>query len=262
MSEQPFEAPFEYSMLPEIRCRPPLNDDVHVWNISLNEIEARRAYFAHLLSHDEQLRAARFRFAEDSTRFVLVHGALREILSSYARIPAAQLHFEQNRFGKPFLSHNSEHDLKFNLSYRKGRALFAVSRGHEIGIDIEQSGFALDVRTMSEFVCSSTEKCALGKLPDEEQTGAFLRLWVRKEAALKAMGRGFSFDARQLEIGLAPEPSVFEIVCHQEEQRWLVRDLWCGGDYNAAIALQDVDLTLHFQSYPASFPSLTTTSFW
>ena len=141
--------------------------EVFVWNVALNAIKARRADFERLLSRDEQERANRFRRAEDATRFVLAHGALREILSLYAPIPAAQWRFNRNGFGKPFLARDAELDLnfnllKFNLSYRHNRALVAISRGCEIGIDIERFEASLeapfDVRALSENVCSAAEK--------------------------------------------------------------------------------------------------------
>lgn len=238
--------------MPATQLCPFPDNEVPVWNVNLAAMKPRLADLARLLSCDEQARANRFRFATDAMRFVLAHGALREILALYAQVPATQLRFKRNPFGKPFLTRDAELDLKFNLSYRGERALVAVSRGREIGIDIERFNLPLNIRAMFEFVCSAAEKRALQDLPDEEQTRAFLRLWTRKEAVLKAISRGFSFDARQIEIGFEPKNGVAEVFCDGAKSCWSWREIACSEDYVASIALQNRDATLRFHDFSSA----------
>ena len=120
----------------------------------------RLAALAATLSADEQVRAARFRFAEHRDRFSAGRGLLRELLGGYVQRPAATLRFAQGAQGKPHLVGEAAGALHFNLSHSGERALYAVAR-REVGVDInfpshELSGlldakqkhnFAIDLQT-------------------------------------------------------------------------------------------------------------------
>ena len=229
--------------------------DVHLWRIALSDGATQRsdAVLHSFLSGDEQQRAACFRFAHDATRFLRAHGAMREILSFYTKLPAAQLRFTRNHFGKPFLL-NNEKDWRFNLSYRGDLALLAVAHQREIGVDIEVVRRNLDVRNLAAIVCCDMEKRELEALSERSRNRAFFHFWTRKEAVLKAMGRGFSFDARQLQIGVHGNRGLVETVCDGENNCWQWRDI--GGelsrdsDYVAALALENGALNLRFYDWP------------
>ncbi len=61
--------------------------DVDVWLISL--LLERET----VLSPDEKIRASRFHFEDDRTRWIRARSALRTILSTYTNAPAGDLAF-------------------------------------------------------------------------------------------------------------------------------------------------------------------------
>ncbi|SHI22844.1 4'-phosphopantetheinyl transferase [Streptomyces sp. 3214.6] len=83
----------------------------------------------------------------------------------------------------------------------------AVCRGGQVGLDVEEDGTPLDVDSAARAALSDTELAALNALPPAERRPAFLRVWTRKEAVLKALGVGLTVSPRELEVsapGLPP----------------------------------------------------------
>ena len=66
-------------------------------------------------------------------RYLRSHAALRAILGAYTSTP---LDFAMAEHGKPYLL--ACPDLRFNLSHSHDMALVAVTRGIEIGVDVER----------------------------------------------------------------------------------------------------------------------------
>src|SRR5262245_49624616 len=115
------------------------NDEVHVWRAVLDRTPMRVRSLRQLLAANEQGRADRFRFQKDREHFIVARGLLRIILGRYLNRQPNQLRFGYSQYGKPALSEESGcPGLRFNLSHSHGLALFAVSRGREVGVDIEQ----------------------------------------------------------------------------------------------------------------------------
>src|SRR5438105_11848106 len=88
---------------------------------------APERYYA-TLSDEERNRSARFRFEKGRRRFVVAHGALRELLGRCLGTDPAQVHFIYNAFGKPELHPEYGGRLKFNLSHSGDLALIAIAR--------------------------------------------------------------------------------------------------------------------------------------
>ena len=83
-------------------------------------------------------------------------------------------------------------DFDFNISHTDGlvACVAAVGAGR-IGVDVERKG-AVDI-TEFRRVFTGREYARLEALPDPAEE--FYRLWTRKEAVMKADGRGFYLDA-------------------------------------------------------------------
>jgi hypothetical protein len=113
-------------------------DEVHVWRASMNCTAAQVEILKHTLSGEELRRAGRYRFQKDREHFIVVRGLLRTILGCYLNTEPRQLRFRYGPHGKPALEMEPGEDtLSFNLSHSNALALFAVSRGRELGIDLE-----------------------------------------------------------------------------------------------------------------------------
>jgi 4'-phosphopantetheinyl transferase len=159
------------------------------------EEEAR---LATLLAADERARAARFRFARDRRRFVVRRGRAREWLADSIGGTPAQLRFTANAHGKPELKGGPH----FSLSHSGETMMLAVGET-ELGCDVEAIDPTLDWPPLARTFFSDAENAALATLASEAARIAFFTCWVRKEAFVKALGRGLSYplDAFTVSVG-------------------------------------------------------------
>src|SRR5690606_40514070 len=77
------------------------------------------------------------------------------------------------------------------------RALIGVSRGGAIGVDIEVVS-ATPPYEVASMTFAPSERQMLEAAP--ERAELFYRLWVRKEALAKAIGRGLSLNLRDIAV--------------------------------------------------------------
>lgn len=115
------------------------NDEVHVWRVYLDRDMSYVQNLKQFLSEDEKARAKRFYFKRDRKNYIVARGLLRIILSRYMDKKPGQLRFCYNPYGKPSLVMPSgEEMLRFNVSHSCGLALYAITHGREVGIDLER----------------------------------------------------------------------------------------------------------------------------
>lgn len=101
-----------------------------------------------------------------------------------------------------------------------------------VGLDVEPVGATAHVEEVAADLLSSAEHDALAGVQD--RPGAVLRTWVRKEAALKAIGRGLADDPRELTVSISAA-TVERWPAHQGTRRLV--DLRARSGYVASLAL-------------------------
>jgi len=227
-------------------CSPPDalvlgGDEVHVWRASLDQPKSLSEGFLHTLAADEQARARRFHFEKDREHFIVARGVLRTILSRYLNRASERVAFCYGAHGKPALAGDTSADaIRFNAAHSHGVALYAITRGREVGIDLERIRLDLTVMEIAERFFSRREVATLRTLPTETQRQAFFRCWTRKEAYIKARGEGLSLPLDEFDVSLAPgEPAA--ILGTQRDPceafRWSLQELPLAADYVAALAV-------------------------
>lgn len=97
-------------------------------------------------------------------------------------------------------------DLRFSVARARGLVLVAVARGREVGVDVERLGSGPWL-SLPRQALTSREMASLEGLPDVGPADAFLRIWARKEAVLKAAGVGLAVDPVLVEVSGAGEPA-------------------------------------------------------
>lgn len=214
---------------------------VHVWSARLDLPAAIRGGLAAALSADEQSRAARFRFDKHRDRFIAARGILRQILSLYLCIPAAQVRFSLTQYGKPELSEQTgEGALQFNVSHSHDIALYAVTRSRRIGVDIEHVR-AIDAESIARWFFSDGEYRSLRAVPEAQKIDTFLTCWTRKEAYIKARGEGLSMPLDSFEVSVlpnAPPKLLWNRTDPEEVERWTVTDVCPDPDYLGALVVE------------------------
>jgi 4'-phosphopantetheinyl transferase len=160
-----------------------------------------------LLSDEERARASRFVFERDRTRFVFGRAMLRTILGSALGIPGACVPLEVSTSGKPEI-HGCD-GSSFNLSHSGIYVAVALTRGRQVGIDIEVHRPNCDFRWIArEYFCPA-ERAHLEACPAQAEA-LFFRYWTLKEAYLKAVGSGLSGSLRDLDVSPVDEGAVLE----------------------------------------------------
>ncbi len=215
---------------------------VHIWLLSLDLPASTFITLSTALSREEQEQAGQFRFDRDRRRFMAVRGALRYLLAGYAGALPAALRFDRGPQGKPFLARphpgNGDHRLEFNVSHAGELALLSFTRGRRLGVDVEPCRELPDMALVADRVFSSRERQTLSRLSDEERVGAFFDGWTRKEAYIKATGRGMSQPLHEFSVAFGPgaEPRLLEVAGEPDApRRWRLLALPTTPGYRAAV---------------------------
>ncbi|HEX8495518.1 MAG TPA: 4'-phosphopantetheinyl transferase superfamily protein [Pyrinomonadaceae bacterium] len=223
-------------------------DEVHVWNAALDQSPTVVGTLFSTLTPDEQDRAAKYYFRKDCDRYIVARGVLRTIISAYLNTKPEQLRFRYSSFGKPALiSDSGSEELRFNVAHSGGRALYAFSRKHELGIDIERLREDFDYLEIAEHYFSQHEISVLRALPREAQAQGFFNCWTRKEAYLKAHGAGLSFPLDSFDVSLVPGERARLLSVKDDSQaaaRWSLQEINVDCGYVAALAVEGADWRL------------------
>ena len=95
-------------------------------------------------------------------------------------------------------------DIRFNLSHSGEIALCAVTKGRDIGVDIEQIRPVSAWRQITASYFSARENQVLRSLAEDQVIQAFFQGWTRKEAYTKALGEGVSQRWTQFTVSMQP----------------------------------------------------------
>ena len=221
---------------------------VHVWRASLHVSASELRAFEDTLAVDERARAERFYFQKHREHFIAGRGLLRNVLSRYLDREPDQLRFRYNAYGKPSLTEETGAEgLCFNLSHSHEMALYALTRGREIGVDIEYFRPDVEVEKLAERFFSPREAAVLRALPEQLWKEGFFNCWTRKEAYIKAEGRGMSIPLSAFDVSLTPGEPAALLRSHnhpQETAHWSLQALNPAPGYAAALAVKGPDWEL------------------
>lgn len=149
-------------------------EEVHVWRAVLTKTASEVESLSKLLAADEQHRAESFHFNRDRANFIVARGILRKILGLYLHRPPDSLRFSYTPFGKPDLDNAGNFETpRFNLTYAGAVALYAVTLGREVGIDVEYVRADIDCEETAVHFLSPREVETLRALPPALQRRAF-----------------------------------------------------------------------------------------
>jgi 4'-phosphopantetheinyl transferase len=146
--------------------------------------------------------------------------------------------------GKPCLAADAHAWLRFNVAHSNDVAVYAIGKDADVGVDIEWLKAELDVAGLARRTLSAREQEVLAALPDDAQLPAFVAMWTRKEAVLKAAGVGLkvSADACDVEDGFADLGA--------EHGRWFVHDVAVVDGYRCAVAVGHTRMSVPRASSP------------
>jgi len=234
---------------------PPLTvGEIHVWKALVPGDCSDTALIKPCLSADEMSCASRFHHARDRRRFIAARSQLRLLLGQYlGRAPEA-IRFHYNDFGKPFVPDSA--GLGFNVSHAGDLVLYAFARKAEIGVDVEPIRDDFPVEDIARHYFPPAEVAVLDGLPDHLKHRAFFDCWTRKEAYIKARGKGLSIPLDSFDVSLAPgEPARLLRIGDQAARTadWSLFDLRPAPGYAGALAIRGQNWRLSLWEFAPSF---------
>ena len=220
---------------------------INVWLVKRDRKSYQHRY-KNLLDQSEQKKAASITSVPLRIRFIEVRAKLRWILASHLKVDAKTLRFSFAEHGKPFLPEHP--DCHFNLSHSGDYLAIAVTGIGEVGIDIEQLKQKSDFYPLVKRCFAEVEQnCWLG-LPESQKCIEFYRFWTRKEAFVKATGRGIGLGLNQCVVSPGDLGKMLKVpeICGPEKN-WRIHDLDCPEGLSGAIAIQATDFKIRTKSF-------------
>ncbi len=222
---------------------------VHVWQVNLNSRNGLPKDLRDYLSPIEHERAAKFKFPNDREHFLLRHYLLRLILCKYCDCQLHELRFGYNSYNKPFINIPEFKELKFNMSSSGDLMLIGLCKKDDIGIDIEKIRETGNLEQIGLENFSEQELEYFNSKLDK--TTAFLNIWTRKEAFVKAVGMGIYFPLKSFCVDIDPSGSYEKMTLLKhpvESKQWRTIALKVSDSHIAALAIKSVRFNLlYFQ---------------
>jgi 4'-phosphopantetheinyl transferase len=205
-----------------------------------------------ILSVDERKKADRFVFEWDRNRYVKRRAILRTILGHYLTLQPQDVTFRYNRYGKPRLKTKSPF---FNISSSFNWAVYAVAYVRRVGVDIEKIRAFGEMGLIARRLFSAAEYEHFNSVTENKKQGLFFKYWTRKEAIIKAIGRGLSIPLDTFDVSINADEPVRQVEMRAGKGkifRWIIYDLDLPGFASAVAAEGPVSPTLRVIDFRVS----------
>lgn len=169
---------------------------LEIWHGNILSAESEQQNYYALLNDAEKEKEATFLRPELQKKYINTRGVLRKILGSYLNVNPQKIRINTGEHGKPFV----DDELFFNLSHTGNKFAIAVSNNAEVGIDLEQYKNRTNLQGLVGKCFSKEEQAYWHKLTKPQKVTMFYRFWVRKEAFVKAVGRGIALGLNQCAV--------------------------------------------------------------
>ena len=231
-------------------------DEIHIWGLVLDIDETEYAHACTWLSEDERERASRLVSEQHRRRYIVAHAGLRRLLGGYLGNSAERIVIERTQTGKPFLRDWSS--ICFNLSHSHGRALVAITKERDVGVDLEQVRPSVDVMGLAKRFLSPKDQAFIEHGESTSLHQRFLKTWVAREAVYKAVGTGLTFPLKEDHIELTENGTGGYLVLGRTQESKPVRFLPLEPEWIGAVSSGGTDWTIGYPIWDESGVSLGT----
>jgi 4'-phosphopantetheinyl transferase len=172
--------------------------EIKLWQGDCAAEETNYPKYWRILDATEQHYADAFKNEQLRRRYIEIHARLRIVLGDALNTAPGQLRIHKAEHGKPYLADYPE--LAFNLSHTGNQMVVAIAINCDLGVDIEQCKPRTNLAALVDKCFAEEEKSYWQQLPEAQKTQAFYQFWTRKEAFVKATGRGIALGLKQCVI--------------------------------------------------------------
>ncbi len=209
------------------------SNDIIIYTIYLPDFTDLKSELSKFLSDKEIKKAKRYYKETDTNRFITYRAILKFVLAAHSNLRIKDVYFDYNFNKKPYLI--SHPWLHFNVSHSEDFAAIAISR-KKVGLDIEYMSNDFKFTTLLPDVFEDNEVLQIQNSANIKH--AFYTSWTRKEAFVKALGKGIDEDFKNL-------PSLdgqyhIDSTLLRNTQNWQVYSFDFAENYLGAVAFEDL----------------------
>lgn len=153
------------------------------------------------LGNEEEARLEKLRDPLARSRFLARRILLRRVISTACGISACEVRYRYSRHGKPMVAELADgQPFHFNTSWSEGWYAIATSRSGPVGVDIETIARRVDHAQVLRIAASAEELEWHASARAECADLIANKIWVVKEAVLKAAGKGLQVNPRTISL--------------------------------------------------------------
>lgn len=160
-----------------------------------------------MMSSQERLKAMAIQLDDKRNQAIIARGVLRKLLGRYLKLSPEAVSFEYGPHGKPRIAETLGQSVCFNVSH-SSEWVVIICANEAVGVDVESSDREADCLAIAERFYHRQEAEWLKELPPEQQSEWFWRLWVAKEAYVKATGRGIALGLDRIAFAKSEDGSL------------------------------------------------------
>ncbi len=150
---------------------------------------------SNFLDEIEVTRSQKYHFENDRKAFIIRRALLKVVLAKHtgSEIKRIKLDYHENK--KPYLA--SHPSVYFNVSHTKKYALIVIGE-RPVGVDVEQLDELNDYSDTINNIFNQKDRAILKTAKSPKK--AFFMFWTRKEAIVKATGKGIDDMFRYIPV--------------------------------------------------------------
>ncbi|MDP4206028.1 MAG: 4'-phosphopantetheinyl transferase superfamily protein [Bacteroidota bacterium] len=225
------------------------DNEIHIWHADLLPEKWNTQELTEVLSEDERTRAQNFKFQCHREYFILRRYLLRAILSKYCHCNPSDLEFRYTGYQKPFISTPEYNSIKFNASFSDNLLLIGITMQREIGVDIERQHIIPDIERVAFDHFSTNEFNLFKEASCNEEI--FFKIWTRKEAFIKAVGKGMYYPLKSFAINPA-SPEFEKPALENDPERsehWRIGGLTTKEGFYASLAVNADQFNIRYLQF-------------
>jgi len=220
---------------------------IHIFLLHLEEYDDEQLY--NFLSNDEKQRADRLKVELKKKQFIIARSVLRKIISNSINKPHDEIVFYYTEKDKPIIKDRvNDKRVEFNVSHSEQYILIAITLDNSVGVDVEKINAKIDFESLSARFFSNKENKFLRNLEESKKLGAFYNIWTRKEAFIKATGKGMAYGLDNFSVCSDSEITSKIDIEYQEalEEKWFSFELMNIDQYKTALSTDNKEAELIF----------------